>query len=405
MNFFTLIREVTRYRNTTLKTVALIASSLLFFAGVGPRPFLDMNEIVLEVQDTLNWSAYYANYFGRKIGRDLEWTTRPNKDVEYLFAKKMARYASLTLSAPIAFTLLPAHMLLNIVASYIPAPRFRTIHGIPTGSTSNTITLASLNGCLHEGLFAPTTGGVVPPFDSVGSKETRVGAIAEIIGAESPEILVGQEFHDLRSIKIFIKELQRFGYTSFAYDPSPHLIGLSSGLFVASKRKLSDINFVPFVLADRGGKAKAIRSGTLTFTVLDAENKPLVKIINAHLNSGGPEWQFARNNQLKSYVLPEFVNTEVPSILLGDLNFDTSEYKDESGLNDYTNILEGTVTCTSEGKRDLRGRKGALELEKVDGILGNSDRIEFSNLQAKPLKENEELLSDHYLLSVTAEIR
>jgi endonuclease/exonuclease/phosphatase family metal-dependent hydrolase len=316
----------------------------------------------------------------------------------------MARYASIALSAPLAFTALPVHMALTFLASCVPVQRIRVVQYNPTGSSSNTLTIATFNACLMEGLFAPTTGGVVPPFDPAGGHQTRVEAIAERIGKQGPDVFVGQEFYDLRGIREFIKEMKRYGYTSFAYDPSPHLLCLNSGLFVASKRKISNVTFNPFILRDRAGKAKFNRMGTLAFTVLDAQDKPLVRIYNAHLNAPAPNAQAARNKQLQNYILPEFSDTTIPSILLGDLNFDTAQFKQESGLANYVNAFEGQVTCTNEGKRTLRRRNGPLVLEKVDGVFANSNRIRLANPRAEPLRERGELLSDHYLLTVTAEI-
>ncbi len=277
-------------------------------------------DTVAQIQDGLHWSGYYSNHFGRKLGRDLEWTTRPNVSS----VQKATRYASIVISAPLAIAGIPFQMAFNFLASKMPGSRLRIIQESPTVQlSSQTITVASLNACFMEGLFAPVTGGVVSPFEEAGRHASRIKAVAEWIGTQkigpgksSPDVFVGQEFHDLKTIQAFIAEMKQYGYTTFIYDRAPHVLCLTSGLLIASKCKLTEINFTPFLLKDRTGKARAMQLGALSATVLNHHDKPLVRIFNTHLNCGGNEVQFARNNQLKNLLSFLYRNLDLPSSVI-----------------------------------------------------------------------------------------
>jgi hypothetical protein len=115
----------------------------------------------------------------------------------------------------------------------------------------------------------------------------------------------------------------------------------------------------------------------------------------------------ARNRQLKRHVIP--LLQRGPSVLFGDLNFDTSKVsKVASGLHGFTNALEGLVTCTDEGKHTLRGKnrnsggKPCADCEEsIDGLIYNPNRVSVSNCVVKPLRRNQQLLSDHFATIAT----
>lgn len=358
---------------------------------------VNMITTAAKVQDGLNWVGYSCNHFGRKLGRDLEWITRPKSLEPHLIPKMITRCTSLMLSAPVSLISLPFHVVFNAIASYVPAQRLRILEENTPAAASRTFTLLSLNGCLHEGLFAPVTGGVVPPLDPAGGHTTRVAAIADYIGQQNPDIFVGQEFHDLRVVSVFIREMKKQGYTTFVWDPSPHAICVNSGLLVASKVKLGNISFIPFYVKDRGGLSKGVRKGAIAFSVLDSQNQPILQILNTHL-SDGSEHQWARDIQLKDYLLPK-LSTPLPSILVGDFNFDTSLHPTP-----YPNLFQGIPTCSNRGKISLRGRNIPFETETIDGMIPNTPAITLSDLRSTELFSEGELLSDHFAISAKIDL-
>jgi hypothetical protein len=126
------------------------------------------------------------------------------------------------------------------------------------------------------------------------------------------------------------------------------------------------------------------------------------------LNYGDSEEnQKARNRQLKRHVIP--LLQRGPSVLFGDLNFDTSKVsKAASGLQGFTNALEDLPTCTDEGKHTLRGKnrnpggKPCAECkESIDGLIYDPKRVSVSNCVVKPLCRNHQLLSDHFATVAT----
>lgn len=294
------------------------------------------------------------------------------------------------------------------LASSVGSGRFELIE--PKGPVSfweeSSVKVMSLNVCFQDP-WSPLTGGVVPPFEPVGDYPTRISAIVDAIARENPQIFLGQEFDDFHAQEECIGLMQERGFSYFVRDlGSPNRVCNHSGLFVASKLPLQNVEFVPYPPGDKVGLAKWAAQGALTFTV-DAEGREL-RLINVHLNYGtGKENQEARNRQLIKYVVP--LLNRGNSVLFGDLNFDTSTVDSKvSGLVGFINALEGQVTCTDKGKHTLWGKSltpGGLSCpeceEKIDALLYRPEDVRVQNVRLQPLRVDEELLSDHYATSAT----
>ncbi len=342
------------------------------------------------IREQLNQAAYASNHFARKFGRDLELITRPGANLPFL-----------ALTLPMTLSLTAAgfawHALFTTINIALPGGHVKFIEGNTSKTLPSTLKFMSYNACLREGIIAPYTGGIVPPFEAVEGFPSRVDAIAHYVGKESPDIFFGQEFNDLKSIETFIDILKTYGFTDFAYDNILYPLNIQSGLLIASKSKLASPVFIAFPFEDRLGIAKLARRGVLSCSLLNEQNQPILRLYNTHLDAGTD--QNTRNRQLTKHILPAFENEKLTAILAGDLNFDTAEYSQEAGLENYHNILEGMVTCNNEGKIKLRGEKFAT-LEKIDGIIANKP-IHFSNIQAVQVKSFDDILSDHYAVSAT----
>lgn len=359
------------------------------------------------------WAGYYSNHFARALGRDYERISRPLKCAEHDYqptpwqeiAERVGCLVRMSIFVPLSLLALPCSIFFYAISYFTNAQRLEIIEPETKCAESlrdRQVSVMSLNACLQEGPFAPLTGGVVPPFAPVGNHPSRIAALARCI--TSPDVFVGQEFHDLSAQDAFVEELKKQGYRYFIIDRAPHPICVNSGLFVASKRALSDISFIPYPFKDRVGLAKGTQQGVLAFSVLGSQGKRVLSILNTHLNYGsGAENQAARNRQLRNHAIPHFRKRH-PSLLIGDFNFDTSSplAKSASGLRGFVNVCEGQVTCTDEGKAHLRGRKGPPDLEKIDAVIANSVRI--TNVNIRKLQEGGSLLSDHYAVHCTAQL-
>lgn len=356
------------------------------------------------------WAGCYSNAFIRQLGRDLERISRPARIYEESpcdeAVYRVRRLFQAVALVPFACIATPLSFGLHTLSHLFVGQRLECIDAGARLLTAKKVHILSLNVCFQEGPFAPLYGGVVPPFDRVNSHDSRVQAIAHFIATQKPmpDIVLGQEFSALHAQDVFVEEMKKRGYRYFIIDRAPHPVFNNSGLLVASKYRLSDVQFIPYPYSDRCGGGRINQNGALMCTVVDGKGQSLLRIINVHLNAEyGPEADNTRIRQLKNHVVPHFT-TKLPTILAGDFNFDTSDkrVKRAAGLGKYKNVFEGQVTCTNEGFFHLRGETGPLVEEKIDALMANSPKIKFSNAAVKRVEDGDELLTDHYALTVTS---
>ena len=370
----------------------------LLFLGLIPALWCTIENPTI-IKDRLNSASYTTNVFSRKLGRDLERISRPQFFKEHI-GSQILTIGCLPITASFTLAAFPIRTLLSAASAAIPAPELKLVQSpSKKGQPANQLTLLSFNACLREGFVAPYTAGVVPPSEAVEGHSSRSSAIANWIVTQSPDIFLGQEFNDPTAVEIIINEMKRNGYTAFIYDPHLNPFSINCGLFIASKRTLNDVELIAFPFKHKGGIAKFARRGTITCTVLDDFGQPLLRIYNTHLDAG--PLQDVRNSQLKNYILPTFSTETIPSVLVGDLNFDTAQFGQESGLDAYVNILEGQVTCNDEGKLTLRGMSPPANREKIDAIIANTKAIRFTNIQNAQVKSGRDILSDHHGVGAT----
>ena len=359
-------------------------------------------------QKFFTYAGYYSSAFARELARDIERLTRPmpqGNDYWEEAGERVKRAVFACACIPLATALFIPSMSFYTLASYIGHGRFELIEPKSLGNplAKKSIKVLSLNACLQDP-WSPLTGGVVPPLEPVADCASRTLGIVNAIAKEDPIVCMGQEFESLAAQDECIRLMQQKGFAYFLRDlGSNDPICNNSGLFVASKVPLENIEFTPYPSEDREGLAKWSNQGALTFTV-SVKGKDL-RFVNVHLNYGeGQKNQDARNRQLKRHVIP-LLNKE-PSVVLGDLNFSTDQVSGKSsGLSGLTNALEGRVTCTDEGKHALRGKKKNPTCsdcqEKIDGLLYDPGKIQVLNFEVKPLKLKGQLLSDHYATIAT----
>ncbi len=102
---------------------------------------------------------------------------------------------------------------------------------------------------------------------------------------------------------------------------------------------------------------------------------------------------------MQKYLLPKLASSQIPAVLVGDLNFDASipAEKTASGLDNFVNVFEGQVTCSDQNLLLLKGLQQSPNLEKIDAMILNSLQIIVSQVNIEPVSE----LTDHFALSAT----
>lgn len=370
-------------------------------------------------QKLLTYIGYCANTCARLAVRNLIHLTYPMPQGEGYWpelTERVKKIGALILAIPLAGILFIPSSLAYSLAACVGRGRFELLtlpHSLPLPverTPTSSIKIMSLNACFQDP-WSMLTGGVVAPFDEVKPQISRVAAIVNAVAKENPAVFLGQEFDDLKAQDECIRLMQQKGFCHFFRDlGSHHPMKNHSGLFIASKLALHNVEFIPYPVEDQAGLAKQACQGALTFQVSLKNQK--VRLINVHLNYGNEKkHQAARNRQLKNHVIP--LLKKQPAILFGDLNFDSSSVnKKDSGLAPFRNALEGQVTCTDAGKHTLKQEKRSAQHtacpeceERIDGLVYDPKAINVRACRVKPLMLEKQLLSDHYATIATLQIR
>ena len=102
---------------------------------------------------------------------------------------------------------------------------------------------------------------------------------------ELPDFICGQEVFHTQATEAIAEGLKQKGYSSIVRNVGPKICGLNSGLFLASKYRLSNVCFYPHAYT-RGFIERQANKGVLIATA--HIGKKLVVIANTHLSGGAP---------------------------------------------------------------------------------------------------------------------
>ena len=104
--------------------------------------------------------------------------------------------------------------------------------------TDPSISLLSWNLCCVSGGYSITDGGVLP-------WPSRINQLISALRSQDADVICLYEIFDIQTALRLVKELKNI-YSHFYFNIGPKSIGLSSGLCVASKIKLVDLEFIRF---------------------------------------------------------------------------------------------------------------------------------------------------------------
>lgn len=102
---------------------------------------------------------------------------------------------------------------------------------------------------------------------------------------ELPDFICGQEVFHTEAAKVIADKLQKKGYSSIIHNVGPQISKLNSGLFLASKYRLSNVCFYPHPY-HRGFIERQANKGVLIATAHIGEK--LIVIATTHLSGGAP---------------------------------------------------------------------------------------------------------------------
>ena len=186
----------------------------------------------------------------------------------------------------------------------------------------SSLSLLSWNVCCVSGGYSITDGGVLP-------WRYRISQLVKEIRTQDADILSLFEIFDIQTAWELYEELKT-DYSHFYFNMGTHAIGLSSGLFIASKMEVADPEFVPFPKECFDGRGKHFKKGFFTFDLL-GDNGSAARIYATHLQHSeqpenpSPSERRAREQEMELIVahMNHFQNRTC--VLTGDLNLDEQE--------------------------------------------------------------------------------
>lgn len=199
------------------------------------------------------------------------------------------------------------------------------------------ISMLSWNVCCISAGLTISDGCVTPT-------SFRVDRILESIIDVDADITCLCEVFDVITARYFKQKLSEKGYCHFFSHIGPKAIGLSSGLFIASRYNVQNPEFS--VYSQSHGWASYSEKGVFSFDVVD-NARTLAKFHVTHLqhsdNPASPKLEEINSREHQLGELQEIVNrvaATMPQIITGDLNMDDEELKFQPHLRDFS---RGTV--------------------------------------------------------------
>ena len=193
--------------------------------------------------------------------------------------------------------------------------------------------LLSWNICCVGGGYSISDGGVMP-------WRYRIEAIIEKIINQDADVISLYEVLDTAA-GFYLYEKLRGKYTHFYFNIGPRAIGPSSGIFIASKLKITNPEFSPFPKHMLVGRTKNSEKGVFSFGIRAKEKK--IKVYATHLQHS-EEPQYATDEEVQARkeemdLIMEKVDQEIGNVIVaGDLNLDNKEYAQSSWVEKFQEI-------------------------------------------------------------------
>lgn len=293
---------------------------------------------------------------------------------------------------------------LRLLGSYMQKEPFIYVQGdldpkiLPT---DRSFSIYSQNMCCVSGGYPITDGGVLPwPF--------RIDAIISKILEKDADVNCLYEIFDVKTAFYICKKLKEHGYNHFYFNIGSKAVGVSSGIFVASKYKMQNPEFSQFPQESLVGRTKNAAKGVFAFD-LESRDGSFARVHATHLqHSEEPAFPTleeveARRKQMQ--IIVDKMNTAWDRcvVVTGDLNLDDDEYNASSwqGLFQKGDHF-GAASKTWGGDEFcacLVGKRisGPLNLDHTMILSGTARRLHTSLVETgyDPAVFKDGVLSDH----------
>lgn len=187
--------------------------------------------------------------------------------------------------------------------------------------------LFSFNACCVGAGYAISDGGVVPwPF--------RIDEIAKKVRDQDADVTCLYEIFDIQTALILYEKMKD-KYAHFYFNIGPRAVGISSGMFVASKFAIENPQFVAFSKEMLVGRTKNAEKGHFSFD-LKTQGQSFATIITTHLQQSEEcayptdEEKEARRQEMEMVMNKVDQVKDHAIVVTGDLNLDDDEYKNSA---------------------------------------------------------------------------
>jgi hypothetical protein len=264
---------------------------------------------------------------------------------------------------------------------------------------NRTFSLLSWNICCVGAGYSISDGGVVP-------WSFRIDQIIDKIVAKDADVNCLYETFDSKSAFYLAEKLREKGYAHFYFNIGPKPVGVSSGIFIASKYNIKNPEFTLFPEDTLVGRTKNAAKGVFAFD-LESLGENFARIHSTHLqHSEQPEFPTAeevegRRRQME--IIAEKVNgvSNRCVVVTGDLNLDDKEYNQSSWHHGFQkgDPFEGKTWNGDAFCAQLVGKpiSGPLNLDHTMIANGSARAIHTTLVRTgyDGVNYKEEALSDH----------
>jgi len=287
---------------------------------------------------------------------------------------------------------------LKLVASFMNTRDFFSmVQDEPKTLSGNSLHIVSANICAFEAGLSWVCGGLRP-------SGYRLGAIVDsLVNNEPPHVLALQEVWSHTVAMELIEALKKKGYTQFFFSMGmrPHAPG--AGLFVASRVKMRDPEFVPF----KADTTLDIKRGFFKATI-DRGAEEGIPFVTTHLEPSKDDLNPTSADQVQRAAQLDQIQRNMEgkeAILCGDLNMLPQELGSLFG-GAFASQNSEEPTCTQNFDRQLKNKPFAEEVRldymlatgALAGKFPRSDSI-IPLYDPKASRRTSEALSDHQGIS------
>ena len=224
----------------------------------------------------------------------------------------------------------PAGILLRAIAIAVQKEPYLYFPGTaPEKGLDGNFSLLSWNVCFVGGGYSITNGGVVP-------WSQRIDGVVEAIRMQDADVVCLYETFDTSSAFELYGQLKD-RYAHFYFNIGPKAVGVSSGIFVASKFPIENPQFTPFTEAALVGRTKNAEKGVFSFDLKSGETR-FARIHATHMQHSeecdSPTHAEIEARDLEMEIILKQIELQYDhhliTLLAGDWNLDDVEYENSS---------------------------------------------------------------------------